>query len=188
MTQDELLRQVTAVLERLSIPYLVTGSVASIFFGEPRFTNDIDVVVELQASDIADLCEQFPAEDFYLSAEAAADALERRSQFNLIHPRSGLKVDFMVAAGGPFDRSRFARARRIQLAPGVEAWFASPEDVILKKLEYYQRGGSSKHLRDIAGVLRVSGAELDYPYMSEWADRLGLGELLAEARRRSLGA
>lgn len=109
MTPDELLRHVTGVLEQLHIPYLVTGSTASIFFGEPRFTNDIDVVLELGAVNLSELCSAFPESDFYLSREAATEAFRRRGQFNLIHPRSGLKVDLIVAEGDPFDLEQWAR-------------------------------------------------------------------------------
>lgn len=185
MTPDELLRRVTGVLERLRIPYLVTGSTACVFFGEPRFTNDIDVVLEVEAGDIPELCRAFPEDEFYLSEEAATAAVRRRGQFNLIHPRSGLKVDLIVSAGSAFDQSRFQRARRLQPGPNFSAWFASPEDVILKKLEFYQRGGSDKHLRDIGGILRVSGASLDYDYLDNWARELGLTAEWQEARARA---
>lgn len=177
MRQDELLRRVTGALTELGIPHLVTGSVASIFFGEPRFTNDIDIVIDLSAAGVDDLCAAFPADDFYLSKEAARDAVRRCGQFNLIHPASGLKVDFIVAAGSAFDRSRFARARRVRPAPDFTASFASPEDVILKKMQTYLDGGSDKHLRDIAGILAMSGEALDREYLDEWASRLELDEL-----------
>ena len=76
----------------------------------------------------------------------------------------------------PFDRSRFARARPLRPAESYEAAFASAEDVIIKKMEYYREGASEKHLRDIGGMLKVSGAEIDRGYIGEWADRLGLRE------------
>lgn len=184
MEQDELLHHAVRALESLGLRYLVTGSVATIYYGEPRFTNDIDIVVELPANRVDDLCAAFPAGEFYVSAEAARQAVERHGQFNVIHPASGLKVDLMVAAGDAFDRSRFARGRRLHLAPDSDASFASPEDVILKKLEYYRDGGSEKHLRDIAGVLRVSGEQVDRAYVAEWAKRLGLLDLWKELLTR----
>jgi hypothetical protein len=173
----DLLRYAVEALERLGLPYLVTGSVATIFFGEPRFTVDIDIVVDLPAERIRDFCAAFAPEEFYLSEEAVRRAVRSRSQFNVIHPSSGLKIDIMVSAGTPFDRSRFARMRRIRPGEGFEASFASPEDVILKKLEYYREGGSQKHLRDIAGVLRISGEAIDRSYIQEWAERLGVEEI-----------
>lgn len=101
----------------------------------------------------------------------------RHRQFNVIHPASGLKVDVMVPVMDELDRSRFGRARRVEPGPGLTASFASPEDVILKKLQYFDAGGSERHLRDIAGMLRVSGNDVDREYVTRWADRLGLDGL-----------
>jgi hypothetical protein len=182
MEQSELLRYVTRVLEQLGLRYFVTGSVATIFFGEPRFTNDIDIVVDLPPSRIGDFCQAFPGSDFYVSEESVRRAVTRKKQFNVIHPASGLKIDVMVPSEDAFNRSRFARTRRVQPAPDYYAVFASPEDVILKKLEYYRDGGSDKHLRDIAGILKISGETIDLAYIDEWASRLGLADLWENAR------
>lgn len=184
MDQDELLRRVVETLESLELPYLVTGSVATIFFGEPRFTNDIDVVVDLPLHRVAELCAAFPASEFYLSEEAARSAVLRYRQFNIIHPAAGLKVDVMAARPSAFNSSRFARVRRLRPAPDYEASFASPEDVILKKLEYFREGRSEKHLRDIAGVVRTMGQELDFDYVSKWAQELGVEEIWREVLER----
>lgn len=185
MTPDELLQHVTGVLERLRIPYLITGSTTCVFYGEPRYTNDIDVVLEIEAGAVTELCRAFPEDEFYVSEDAAVSAAQRHGQFNLIHPRSGLKVDLIVSAGSAFDQSRYQRAQRLHPGPSFAAWFASPEDVILKKLEFFQRGGSDKHLRDIGGILRVSGAKLDYGYLGDWAQRLGLSEEWRAVRARA---
>lgn len=188
MEQSELLRYVTDVLERLGLRYFVTGSVATIFFGEPRFTNDIDIVADLPAHRIRDLCAAFPAEEFYLDEEAVRRAVSRQRQFNILHPASGLKVDVMVPADNAFNRSRFARIRRLKPASDYDAAFASPEDVILKKLEYYQEGGSEKHLRDIGGILRISGEQLDLAYIDDWSARLGLSEIWTAVRNAATEA
>ncbi len=188
MGPSELLRLVAGILEGLGLRYFVTGSTATIFFGEPRFTNDIDIVVDLPLSRVSELCSAFPVEDFYLSEEAVHRAVARHGQFNLIHPRSGLKVDFIVAADTPFNRSRFSRARPLHPEPDFQATFASPEDVILKKMELFREGGSDKHLRDIAGVFKISGSQLDRAYLEEWVSSLGLDEVwrdvLGRARHR----
>ncbi len=174
MEQSELLRLAVTALEELGLRYLVTGSTASIFFGEPRFTHDIDIVVDLPAGRIAELCSRFPAEDFYVSEESALRAVRRQSQFNIIHPASGLKIDVIVPEDSPYNRSRFSRAKRVQPGPAFEATFASAEDVIIKKMEAFREGGSDKHLRDIAGILRISGDGLDYAYIESWTTPLGL--------------
>ena len=177
MEQDELLRRAVETLERLNLTYLVTGSMATILYGEPRFTNDIDIVVQLNPNRVADFVQAFPSDEFYLDDERIRQAIESRGQFNIIHPASGLKVDVIIPEMDEFDRSRFARARRVRPAKDYEATFASAEDVIVKKLQFYADGGSDKHLRDIASVLRISRSEIDRDYVSEWADRLELREI-----------
>jgi hypothetical protein len=170
----ELLEQVVLTFERLQIPYLITGSVASMAYGEPRLTNDIDLVAAIQAKHVTDLLAAFPPSTFYLSDEAIRSAIAHHTQFNIIHPTSGLKIDVMVRKDTPFDRSRFARARTLRPNESYSAAFASAEDVIIKKMEYYKDGGSEKHLRDITGMLKITGKEIDQNYITEWVDRLGL--------------
>jgi hypothetical protein len=165
------------VFERLGLRYLVTGSLATVFYGEPRFTNDIDIVVDLSAARVAELCAAFPSPEFYVSAESALQAIARKGQFNVIHPASGLKLDLIVPADTAFNRSRLARARSLHPAPDYVASFSSPEDVILMKLDFHRQGGSDKHLRDIAGVLKISGETLDRAYLDSWAQRMGLEEI-----------
>ena len=174
MEHSELLRYVVGAIERLGLPYMVTGSVATIFFGEPRFTNDIDIVITLAPEQIVEFCRAFPAPEFYLSEEAVREAVQQRSQFNIIHPTSGLKVDVIIPQDTSYDRSRFTRVIRLRPAGDYEASFASAEDVIIKKMEYYCQGGSDKHLRDITGVLKISGAKVDRDYIADWASKLGL--------------
>ena len=176
MDPGELLRGVAATLDRLGIAHFVTGSTATITYGEPRFTNDIDIAVSLDTVQAATLCLAFPAPDFYVATESAQRAVRDHSSFNVIHPASGLKVDFMVTDDSPFNASRFERATRLELADGSSVSFATPEDVILKKLEYYREGGSEKHIRDIVGVLRVSSAEIDRDYIVGWVATLRLDD------------
>jgi hypothetical protein len=177
MEQSELLQFLVRALERLNLKYLITGSTVTIFYGEPRFTNDIDVVVQLPANTIREFCSQFPPGDFYVSEDAATDAVRHRSQFNIIHPGSGLKIDVIVPAMTEFDRARFGRAVRVQAGSDWGASFATPEDAIIKKMEYFREGRSEKHLRDIAGVLKTSGGQLDLKYIEQWADKLKLSDI-----------
>ncbi|HBO46412.1 MAG TPA: hypothetical protein DD670_21285 [Planctomycetaceae bacterium] len=174
MDPSELLRKVAGAFESLEVRYLVTGSMATIAFGEPRFTNDIDVVAWLPETKVADYCELFPPPEYYCYPPAVREAVRNRSQFNIIHPSSGLKADIMIPKDSEFDRSRLSRCVWIPTSGTSRARFASPEDVIIKKLDYFKEGGSDKHIRDIAGVLRVRGDRLDRTYIAEWAERLGL--------------
>jgi hypothetical protein len=180
----ELLEKIVAVLERLRIPYLVTGSVAAMAYGEPRLTNDIDIVAAITERHIPELITAFPAAEFYLSDEMVREAILHQSQFNIIHPASGLKVDIIIRRDTPFEASRFRRVRRIHPADTYEANFAAPEDVIIKKMEYYKAGGSEKHLRDITGILKISAEDVDQEYVSEWAQRLELTEIWEAVLKR----
>ena len=180
----ELLRTIVATLERLRIPYLVTGSVAAMAYGEPRMTNDIDIVAEIKEEHIPGLLEAFPANEYYVSDEMIREAIRHQGQFNIIHPTSGLKIDIIIRSDTPFDASRFRRARRIQPGETYQADFAAPEDVIIKKMEFYKAGGSEKHLRDITGILRISGDDVDLRYIADWAERLGLTEIWEAVKNR----
>jgi len=182
----ELLQKIVEVLENIGISYLVTGSVAAMAYGEPRLTNDIDIVAGIDEGHIRKLLTAFPSEEFYVSEEAVREAIYHHGQFNIIHPSSGLKVDIIIRQDTPFDKSRFSRVRRIYPAEPYQANFAAPEDVIIKKMEYYKEGGSGKHLRDVTGILKISGDMVDRDYISEWAEGLGLTEIW-EAILRRLG-
>lgn len=184
MDQFEFLEKVIRILEHLQVPYLVTGSVAAMAYGEPRLTNDIGIVAALDDGHISGLLKAFSSGEFYISEEAMREAIRYQRQFNIIHPTSGLKVDMMIKQDTPFDDSRFRRVRRIQPAETYQANFASPEDVIIKKMEYYKDGGSEKHLRDITGILKVSGEEIDRAYIDHWARRLDLIEIWYAIQQR----
>jgi hypothetical protein len=177
MEPSDLLVLVASEFERMGIEYFVTGSMATIYFGEPRMTNDVDVVVRLELNNLPNFSAAFPAEEFYCSAQMIESAVRNRKQFNVIHPASGLKADIIVSDQSAFDSSRFSRRIRREVEKGKEAWFASPEDVILKKLVYYKEGGSEKHIRDILGVLKIQGNSIDLDYLAHWAAQLGLLDL-----------
>ncbi len=177
MQADDLLRFAADACERLQLTYFVTGSTATIAYGDPRLTADIDIVVDLPIGSVHAFCELFPSAEFYVSSESVQSAVRKGTQFNVIHPTSGLKIDFMIPKDTEFNRSRVARRRRLRVLSDRDVNFASPEDAILMKLRYYQEGESQKHLRDIAGVLRVQGASVDKAYIAKWAQSLGVWEV-----------
>lgn len=184
MTQAELLRYLVEVVEELEIPYMVGGSHAAMYYGEPRLTRDVDIIAVLALDRLPALLERFPPDQFYVDADGARDAVATSGQFNIIHPGSGLKIDVYVNPDTPYDRARLARRHKLPLAPGVDAYFARPEDVILYKL-LYARDGGDLHLRDVVGIVRVSGADLDERYLADWADRLGVRDTWERARRQA---
>lgn len=185
MEPSELLRIVSDVLESMRLKYLVTGSMATILYGEPRYTNDIDIVVDLPLGRSEELCRHFPQSQYYLDKTAVRDAVQNKDQFNILHPSSGLKVDMMILGNTEFDQARLDRRRRLQAGDDCRPYFASPEDVILKKLEFYKIGGSEKHLRDIAGVLKISSTQIDRGYIQDWAKKLDLEDVWKQFKDQS---
>jgi hypothetical protein len=184
MEQIELLHYVVRAIEEMGLRYFVTGSVATHFYGEPRIAGDIDVVVELTELGIAVFCLAFPDDEFSLDSAAACGAVSDRGQFEIGHLASGMKVDVIVPRASPFNALRFLRARRVRVAADFEAWFASPEDVIIKKMECYRQDRLEKHLRDIDGVIRARRGEIDLAYIEQWARQWGLAELWGEISAR----
>ena len=177
MGQSELLLLLCKHLNKLGVRYLVTGSQATIAFGEPRFTIDIDVVVELDQHTLDAFCNGFSEEEFYLSRDAARQAVADQGMFNVIHPESGLKIDVIIPESTPFDQLRLSRGVRIPLADDCDAIFTSPEDIILKKMEWHQMGGGERHLSDIQGILKIHGSKLDCDYITQQATQLNLQDL-----------
>lgn len=173
----ELMQIAADFFESRGIHYRIVGSMASMAYGEPRFTNDVDIVAELSLEKVADLCAVFASPAYYVSEQAVREAVIRRSQFNIIHPASGLKVDVIVPPHTEFARSEKTRMKRITSPGEYSAWFGSPEDVLLYKLVYFQLGGggSEKHLRDIAGIMKLLGDKLDRGYIAEWVSKLSIG-------------
>jgi hypothetical protein len=186
MEQHELLAYLVRCLVKCNVPYFITGAVACIAYGEPRFTNDIDIVADVKDEHIAQLKECFPEQEYYLDPDVAREAIERRHQFNIIHPASGLKIDVMISKRDAFDKSRFSRIIRMHPLEDTEANFASPEDVIIKKMEYYKEGSSEKHIRDILGMLKISGDMIDPKYISLWAKILNLEDIWEAIQERFL--
>lgn len=177
MELHDLLKYLIDTFEVLRIRYFITGSIASMFYGEPRFTNDIDVVADIKEDHIPALLRLFPQDEFYLSEDAIRNAIKSQRQFNIIHPTSGLKIDVVIAKGDDFDISRFERLQRVSPMEGTLANLASHEDVIIMKMRYYREGESEKHLRDIASILKISGDTIDKGYIEFWAKKFNLLEI-----------
>jgi hypothetical protein len=179
------LSPVVDALERLEVRYHVGGSLASSAYGLPRATADVDLIAELRQEHVTTFIEQLQ-QAYYVDPDAVRDAIERRRSFNLIHLDTMLKVDVFVPADQPFEREELDRARPETLEPAQETrlfMLKSPEDLVLRKLDWYRAGGeiSAHQWNDVIGVLRVQRENLDYPYLMNWAKRLGLTGLLERA-------
>lgn len=169
-------------VERLNdaaIPYMVTGSVAGIVYGEPRVTHDVDLVVELDARRAEDFVALFPPEEFYCPPEAVVRAevlREARGHFNLIHHATGFRADIYPVGRDALHRWAMSRRRSVEM-DHTQVWVAPPEYVILRKLQYYQEGGSDKHLRDIRSMLELSAPVIDRGELEARISQLGLSEV-----------
>jgi hypothetical protein len=164
-------------LEAMGLPYMVTGSVASMIYGEPRLTLDVDLVVELTVERADEILDAFPESEFYrpplevLRLECSRDS---HGHFNLIHHETGMKADVYLAAHDALHRWGLAHRRRIPLGSG-QLWLAPPEYVILRKLEFWREAGSEKHLRDVRAMLAADLA-LDRAFLETELHRRGLDE------------
>jgi len=175
----ELLAAFVTPLEESKIPYFVTGSVASIFYGEPRLTHDIDVVIHLSQIDMKRFPLFFPLEKYYCPPEEVIQIETRRrpfGHFNLIHHESGLKADIYPDAEDKLHHWAFQYRRRVDLGGSVALWLAPPEYVIIRKLEYFREGGSDKHLSDIKKMMPQIEVGLDKKFLEAELDSRGLGQ------------
>ena len=163
-------------LHRAGIHYMVSGSLASVHYGEPRLTLDADIIVHLEQEQAGTMAAIFPAEEFYLppvDVMAMEIARPTRGHFNLVHLESGLKADFYPSRRHPYWDWAWQH-RQAGRAGAMEVYFAPPEYVILWKLEFFREGGGEKHLRDIRGMLLVSGPALDRALIEQACTELGL--------------
>lgn len=186
MTQQAFFEYVVTALEAAEIPYMITGSVAAMAYGEPRLTNDLDVVVLLAPRHIPAFRTAFQGDAFYVpDREVILDEIRHRGQFNVLHIDSGSKVDFILCKNTDFARNEFSRRQVVRLTADTESQSATPEDVILSKLAYYKEGRSRKHLDDIAGILRIGIQEIDEAYIQHWAEELELSAEWDTARQHA---
>jgi hypothetical protein len=180
MTEKDVLLDVARRLERLGLAYMLTGSLASMYYGVARFTHDIDVVIQVPPSAADSLAAAFQPE-YFADAQMIRDAYKRTMQFNLLHHDSGVKIDFWLTRPDPFHQSMFERRHREQVW-GETLWICSAEDVILHKLYWNKLTPSERQLFDVKGVIQVRGEKLDWEYINHWAGQLSVAETLRVIR------
>lgn len=180
-TEIEVLRTVTERLEQGEIPYMLSGSMALSFYGRPRMTRDIDIVVELHGDDVDCMVRLFD-NDFYIDADMVRQAVACRGMFNIIHYDSVLKVDFIVRKDTPYRATEFARRKRVKI--GVfDVWIVTPEDLVLSKLEWAKASRSEIQIRDIKNLLDSLHGQIDMDYLRYWVKELAVDAFLEEILR-----
>ena len=185
MSQQELLIAVVRCLDTAKIDYMMTGSLASSLFGEPRSTHDFDIVVAFCEDRLEELHALLAQLDGYVDPESMRRAIKNGTMFNYIDHATGLKVDFWMLGREPYEEACFAR-RRAEALFGVPVYVATPEDVILSKLRWARRsGGSVKQFVDALRVFEVQQPALDLGYIDRWAGALDLTSEWERLRREA---
>ncbi len=176
VVQFEFLRAIVGLLDASRIPYMVAGSMASTFHGEPRMTRDIDLVVEPTAETIGHFAESLDRSRYY--AEDLRAALRRRDMANVLDTTSGWKADLIIRKDRPFSRKEFERRTPADL-DGHQIYVATAEDTVLAKLEWRADSGFEQQWRDVIAVIETQ--ELDLGYMRFWAAQLQVSDELERA-------
>ncbi len=174
----------TTKFEACEIPYMVTGSVAGIVYGEPRMTNDVDVVLEISETHVPLILRYFPLEKYYCPPEEVIRvemARDSRGHFNLVRHDTGFKADVYLMGNDPLHRWAMQRRRCMQIADD-SVWIAPPEYVILRKMEFYQEGKSIKHITDIQAIIKAMEERIDCEAIVTMARQRGLAHVWCECR------
>lgn len=185
MSLPDLIARFVRPLAQLDVPYMVIGGVAGIIYSEPRYTQDLDLLVKLDPTQAGALAGAFPAGEFYVPPIEVIEEEARRpsyGHFNLSHHESGLRADVYLAGEDPMHAWGLGRRRSIMLR-GEALWLAPIEYVILGKLKFYREGGSVRHLEDIARMLLISADRIDFPELQGKVEEQLLGPEWEQAQR-----
>ncbi len=181
--------KVTETLEKLGIPYLISGSLASTLYGMVRTTQDADIVADMRLEHVQPFIISLENE-FFMDEEMITESIGRKSSFNIIHRETMFKVDVFIPSPRPYHQAQLARAQRQTFVAGreVSAKFSSAEDTILSKLEWYRLGGeaSERQWRDVLGVLKTRAEALDLDYLRLWSKELQVSDLLERVLKESI--
>ena len=173
MSRSNPLAAIIRELDRAGIPHMLAGSFASSYHGDPRTTNDIDLVIAPTRTSLEAFVHSLDPTEYYVSPEAALEAFDRQGQFNVIVLESGWKVDLILRKERAFSRSEFER-RELAEIEETQVFVATAEDTIVAKLEWARAGESERQLRDVTGILELRGSSLDLAYIERWVAELDL--------------
>ncbi len=183
MKQVEALSHFLKVLNSLSIPYMITGAYAVSYYGMPRATHDLDVVIEIAAKDVEKTCRGLK-KTCEIDEKMIENAVQYRTHFSVIYSKGDLRADFWVLKNKPIENTKFERRQKISLF-GIPTFMISPEDIVLTKLDWYKRSKNTKHMDDAVGIIKVQGKKLDVIYIKDVFDKLGIEKYWEQAVRSS---
>lgn len=169
MNFEEVVLEVIEILNRMEIPYFLTGALAVDYYGEPRTTHDIDLVIEISKKDINVMIKNFQ-NDFFISEESIKVAIQEKSMFNAVHKETGFKVDFWMLGDDAFSKEMFTRRIKTRVL-GTEMSLPTAEDVVIAKLEWFKTSDIDKHYFDALGIYRIQGENLDIEYVTRWCSK-----------------
>jgi hypothetical protein len=178
VSQEAFFAQIATLLKAAGIPFMISGSLASSFYGEPRATNDFDLVIDPDAANLNRFLNSLPPE-WYVSSEAAHSALANRSMFNVIDTQGAWKADLIIRKRRPFSQQEFTRAAPATIL-GSQVLIVTPEDSILSKLEWSAESESQRQYQDALRVAILKRDALDLDYLRRWAKELGIEQLLTK--------
>jgi len=182
MSVTDVFRRITAALDQAGIAYMLSGSFASAYYGAPRSTQDIDLVIAATPAQLRAFVPGLPCDEYYVDLDAALEAHQRQSLFNVIDLATGWKIDLIIRKSRAFSAEEFHRRQPVMLQ-GISLFVASAEDVVISKLEWAKMAQSQRHVDDAAGILRMRWGALDRSYMEKWILELGLAKEWGDARR-----
>jgi hypothetical protein len=182
MSIPEVFRRITEALDRTGIAYMLTGSFASAHYGAPRSTQDMDLVIEATPAQLQAFVNVLPSSDYYVDPDAAREAHQRQSMFNVIDLATGWKVDFIIRKSRAYSREEFGR-RQKAIVQGVSLFITTVEDTVISKLEWAKLGQSRRQMEDVAAILRARWDALARSYLEKWIGELGLTKEWDEAQR-----
>jgi len=161
-----LLVNIAKILKELKIPYIITGGMAVLVWGRPRFTADIDIVIEFDHNKVDKLEKALLSLSTigYFDKKAVQEAIDNKGEFNFIDGNTGIKVDFWVLSDDSFDLSRIKRKKNKKIL-GENVFFSSPEDLILIKLKWYKESSMSRQIEDVESILKISDKKIDFKYL-----------------------
>jgi hypothetical protein len=182
MSVTEVFQRITAALDQAGIAYMLSGSFASAYYGAPRSTQDIDLVIAATPAQLRTFIEHLPSHEYYANLDAALEAYQQQSMFNVIDLATGWKIDLIFRKSRAFSQEEFRRRQLVEVA-NIPLFVASAEDVVVSKLEWSKLAQSRRHIEDVAGILKLRWESLDRSYLEKWILQLGLETQWSDARR-----